>query len=99
MARVVAPLRERRAMQTQREQQIVYALKSRKRMLASAKRDNRQKKKSVAELLAMLDLRGIEARTLRPANTYVSRSHNLRKQLVGLIDHLFVDFSVPAFMY
>lgn len=64
-----------------------------------AERIKRRRKKSVEELLARLTLKGMTAHTLRPAEAYVPRSHNLARQLTGLIDHLFVWYPVPGFLY
>ena len=47
----------------------------------------------------MLSLTGIRYHALRPAETYVPRSHNLDKQLTGLLNHLFVKYPVPDFLY
>ncbi len=82
-----------------REQTIQTALASRSKILESGKRDKKQKKKSVGELLGLLTCCGIEAATLRPANAYVPKSYNLDRQLTGLLNHLFVRCSTPAFLY
>ena len=38
-------------------------------------------------------------RGLRPLETYVPRSHNFEKQVIGLINHLYVRYPVPSFLY
>lgn len=92
-------LTERKKQEQEKEAEIVHALTCRKKLLAEAKRENRRKKKSVDELLSLLTLKGMTAHTLRPAEGYVPRSYNLDRQLTGLIDHLFVQYPVPGFLY
>jgi hypothetical protein len=92
-------LKERKKREQEDEAKILRALTCRKKILAEAKRENRRKKKSVSELLARLTLKGVHAYTLRPAENYVPRSHNLDRQLTGLLDHLFVRYPVPPFLY
>jgi hypothetical protein len=46
----------------------------------------------------VLDLRGIEHRIIRPAGAYRPSSRDVRKQLFGLVEHLFVIYSVPSFL-
>ena len=94
-----ATLKERKKQEQETEAKIFAALTCRKKVLAEAKRENRHKKKSVEELLPMLSLKGIRYHALRPAETYVPRSHNLDKQLTGLLNHLFVQYPVPGFLY
>lgn len=96
---VNTPLKERKIREQQREQAIQKALSCRKRVLTNDKRDKKQKKKSVGELLCMLDICGIEGTALQPACTYIPRSHNLDRQLIGLLNHMFVRYHVPAFLY
>ena len=92
-------LKERKIHEAAREQKIQNALTSRSKLLESGKREKKHKKKTAGELYQWLSLRGIEGRTLRTADTYVPKSHNLEKQLRGLINHLFVRYPVPAFLY
>jgi len=92
-------LKQRKVQEQEKEAKILHALTCRKKILAAAKRENRRKKKSVDELLSLLTLKGVSAHALRPAETYVPRSHNLDRQLTGLIDHLFVQYPVPGFLY
>ena len=94
-----ATLKERKKREQETEAKIVQALTCRKKALADAKRENRRKKKSVNDLLPMLALKGIRYHALRPADTYVPKSHNLDKQLTGLLNHLFVKYPVPSFLY
>ncbi len=92
-------LKERKKREQEEEARTLRALSCRKRQLADAKRDSRRKKKTTPELLSLLALHGILAWALRPAEDYVPRSHNLDRQLYGLLDHLFVKYPVPEFMY
>ncbi|HZT41559.1 MAG TPA: PcfJ domain-containing protein [Chthonomonadaceae bacterium] len=92
-------LKERKELEQQREQRILRALKDRGKVLENVKREKKQKKKSLGELLMLLNLCSIEGHTLRPIDAYVPRSHNLEKQLIGLLNHLFVRYPVPAFLY
>jgi hypothetical protein len=99
MSRVAAlPLRERKKQEELLERTIEFQLTSRSKKLKADKREKRQKKKSVGELLCMLNYCGIHAKVLRPAYDYVPKSYNLDKQLVGLISHMFVQYPVPAFL-
>ncbi len=92
-------LKEKKKKEQEREALILCALAGRKKVLADAKRENKRKKKSVDSLLALLMLKGLSAYKLRPAETYVPKSHNLDRQLTGLINHMFVKYPVPDFMY
>ncbi len=92
-------LKERKKQEQETETKILDALTCRKKVLADAKRESKRKKKSVDDLLPMLALKGIYYHALRPAETYVPRSHNLDKQLTGLLNHLFVRYPVPSFLY
>jgi len=92
-------LKERKKREQEREAKILHALVCRKKSLAEAKRENRRKKKSITDLLPRLALKGISAYILRPAETYIPKSHNLDKQIIGLLNHLFVRYPVPYFMY
>jgi len=93
------PLRERKIQEELRERKIAFELSSRSKKLKAFKRQSRQKKKPVGELLCMLNYCSIQARILRPAFEYVPKSYNLDKQLHGLISHMFVQYPVPAFLY
>lgn len=92
-------LKERKKQEQEKEAKILHALTCRKKILAEAKRENRRKKKSVDELLSLLMLTGVSSHILRPAEGYVPRSHNLDRQLTELIEHLFVQYPVPSFLY
>ena len=96
---IMGPLQERKLQEARREQKIQHALESRKKALESEKRSKQQKKKTVGELFSLLNITGIAGAILRSMHSYVPRSHNLEKQLVGLLNHMFVRYPVPAFMY
>lgn len=92
-------LREKKKKQEEREAQILRALTCRKKALADAKRESRRKKKCVGELVSLLAMQGLYGHVLRPAHQYVPKSYNLDRQLMGLINHMFVRYAVPDFMY
>src|SRR5215470_11486860 len=92
-------LKARKELERKQEEQILFALRSRGKAHESAKRDKKNKKKSAGELFAMLNLCGIQNRIIRPAWEYTPRSFNLDRQLHGLLNHLFVRYQVPGFMY
>src|SRR5579871_7037070 len=92
-------LKERKKQEESREKQIQQVFASRNKALENSKREKQQKKKSVGELFGLLNFCGIEGAALRPANTYQSKSHNLDRQVMGLLNHMFVRYPVPAFLY
>lgn len=96
---VKTTLKERKEKERQLELRIAHALSSRKRVLENAKRDKRSRKKSVGELLSHSNICGIEGAALKPAHSYIPRSFNLDKQIHGLLDHMFVRYPVPGFLY
>jgi hypothetical protein len=57
------------------------------------------RKLSAERLLPMLRLEGVEAEFLRQPSAFVPRSYTLEKQLIRLVDHLFVRYPVPRFLY
>ncbi len=63
------------------------------------RKHEKQRNIPLAEMVSKLDLRGVEDRTIRPLSSYRPQGCDLRKQIIGLIDHLFVVYSVPAFLY
>src|SRR5258708_29494309 len=95
----VQTLKQRKEEERQGELRIQLALSSRKKALERSKREKRQKKKSVGELLCHLNYCGIQAWTLRSGHTYLPKSSNLDRQLTGLLNHMFVRYPVPVFMY
>jgi hypothetical protein len=92
-------LKERKELERLTEQKILHALVSRSKELEQAKREKRQKKKTVGELLSLVNICGIQGRALRPAHEYVPRSYNLDKQVTGLLNHMFARYPVPGFLY
>lgn len=95
----ITKLQEKKKQAEQNEARILHALTCRKKALADAKRLKKHKKKTVIELVALLSLKGLWTYARQSACTYVPRSHNLDKQLTGLINHLFVQYPVPLFLY
>jgi len=92
-------LRERKAEELKRETQLQLALVGRKKVLEKGKREKQQKKKPLGDLLTRLSLHGIQNAVIRPAYTHVPRSRNLDKQLAGLLNHMYVRYPVPSFLY
>lgn len=62
------------------------------------KREKRQPNIPLADMVMLLDLRGIEHRAIRPLSAYDPSSRDLRKRLMGLVEHLFVTYRVPRFL-
>ncbi len=97
---VTRAMRERKELERRAaELRIQQALRERGKLLEGVKREKKRKKKCLGELLSLLNLCGIQGRTMRPIDGYLPRSHNLDKQLIGLLNHLYVRYPVPAFMY
>ena len=96
---VKTTLKERKEKETQLELRIAHAFSSRKHALELAKQDKRHRKKSVGELLCHINICGIQGAALKPAYTYIPRSFNFDKQIHGLLDHMFVRYPVPGFLY
>ncbi len=94
-----APLRERKALELMREQEISQVFTVRDKPLESLKRNKKLKKKSISDLYSMLNLEGIEGAALRDAFSYSPRSHNLQRQIFGLLNHMFCRYPVPTFLY
>ncbi len=92
-------LRERKAAAQRREQQFIHALTSRKKSFECVRRKSKQKKKAADELIKHLDLKGIEGKIVRQPEGYRPKSYNLDRQLIGLLRHMFVEYSVPACLY
>ena len=92
-------LQERKAEELRRERRLLDALAGRKKELEKSKLERRQKKKCVGDLLCRVNLHGIEGAALRPAWTYVPRSYNLDRQIAGLVNHMYVRYPVPGFLY
>src|SRR2546421_3953048 len=100
MARVQAcTAREPHAQPVVRDHQIVYGMNCRGRSLVRRTKDAKERKRPATELEAMLDLRGIRQAALRPLGAYVPKAGDLHKQLVWLVEHLFVDYRVPPCLY
>jgi hypothetical protein len=98
-ATVGTTLKERKEKERQLELRIAHALSVRKKVLEKARLEKRQKKKSVGELLSLVNMCGVEGAALQPAYTYVPKSYNLDRQITGLLNHMFVRYPVPAFLF
>lgn len=73
--------------------------------LASAKREERAnasdpvKRPPVEQLARFIAEPLISSRRIRSADEYRTRTYNQSRQIMGLIDHLFVRYPVPLFLY
>jgi len=92
-------IKERQAREQAHEQKILAILASSSKRLDDVKEAKRQKKKSLGELIRLTNFAGIGGNAIRPIEAYIPRSYNLEKQVVGLIDHLYVRYRVPGFLY
>jgi len=92
-------IKQRQLQKQQHEARILSVLAGSSKQLEIAKREKKRKKLSTDELLTMIDTGGLTDRKLRPAETYVPASHNVDRQVTGLINHLFVKYPVPSFLY
>lgn len=81
------------------EQEFQRAVDAAKKKLDLERQHHKRKRKTYTELLTMLDLSGVRYHTLRSADEYVPKTYNLDRQLYGLIDHLFVQYETPYFLY
>lgn len=95
----ISNLAKRKKCEQEQETKLLAALACRKRQHAVWKEEKRHKRKSVDDLLPLLAIGDIRGHTLRDAQDYVSRSYNLDRQIIGLLNHLFVQYPVPAFLY
>ena len=98
MATALGIHKERQAREAARELEIASVLAHRGKKLDALKRENKQKKKSVPELLARLDIDNIRSLACQDANDYRSRSYNMDRQIHGLIRHMFARYPVPDFL-
>ena len=57
------------------------------------------KRKTVGELYSMMSLHNFEMYEIRPRQSFVVRSYNLERQKKMLLQHLYVKYPVPEFMY
>lgn len=92
------PLAARYASRAELDARVALALKKakeeeKKSRLGSVKR------KPVEVLARYLALSPKSGRCIRPADAFRTRSHNLGTQIVDLIDHLFVGYRPPRFLY
>jgi hypothetical protein len=92
-------IKERWERQQAAEARILQVLSSSNKRLEEAREAKRHKKKSLGELLAMTNFTGIEAYALRPIDSYVPKSYNVERQVYALIDHMYVKYKVPGFLY
>jgi hypothetical protein len=101
MGKILTPFMQRKEAQLQREQRIIAVLQNSRERQEEAKQLRKHKRKTADVLLGYLSITNtqLSARCLRDASTYTPRSYNMDKQLVGLIDHLYVKFPVPEFAY
>jgi hypothetical protein len=98
-SKLTTTIKERRAREQAREQRILSVLTNSNKRLDDLKEAKRQKKKSLGELIRLTNFAGIGGNAIRPIEAYIPRSYNLQKQVYGLIDHLYVRYRVPGFLY
>src|SRR5438105_582227 len=82
-----------------RGQQIIYGMGCSGRSLAQPTARKKLRKLPQSELIEMLDLAGVRHLAIRPLGAYTPRSADIRKQLVRLVEHMFVEYGVPEFLY
>lgn len=69
------------------------------KVTARAQKLKGSKRKDVAELARFVALPLNASVALRDAEAFVAKSHNLGKQVQALVDHVFVAYPVPLFLY
>ena len=92
-------LKER--LEAEARQRALYesTLKGSKKQLQQERHEKQQKKKPAEHLLPYLLHGELGAYQIRDVGSYKPRSYNLDKQVVALINHLFVRYPVPYFLY
>ncbi len=99
MGTVGKSLKER--MEAEAKQRALYesSLKGSKKQHQRERSEKQQKKKPAEHLLPYLLHKELKAHQIRDVSGYKPRSYNLDKQIVDLINHLFVRYPVPGFLY
>ncbi len=89
-------LKEKKQKEAEYEAKLAETLKKANK---SVVKDTGAKRKDSLELLKYLDLKGMSGYMRNNPSDYRAKSYNLAKQIIGLIDFLFVKYRVPLFMY
>ncbi len=92
------PLAARYASRAELDARLALALsktktEKKKSQLGSVKR------KPVEKLARYLAISPTSCSTIRPVSAFRTRAHNLGTQVINLIDHLFVEYAPPLFLY
>jgi|GEM_PF-6221712 len=96
--KVPTRLKELKAHQVTREARLLDALTKAK--MAEQKGDDGRRKRKPNSFLAryvVASLRGAD--TIRLADGYSAKSYNRSRQVLGLLNHVFVKYPVPLFLY
>ncbi|HEY3333224.1 MAG TPA: hypothetical protein VGK19_24530 [Capsulimonadaceae bacterium] len=99
MARQLTIIQERKLRAAEKEEMALSALYAPAKKHDELKLQKRQKKKTTSELEAYLSVWDIRDKVLREPESFKSRSYNLSRQVFGLINHMFVKYPVPYFMF
>lgn len=92
------PLELRQAERALKEARLRAAL-DRAKKSAKASDTGQEKRKTNAYLSRYLELSLVSTHRIRDEEAYTAKSYNLSKQVLGLIDHLYVRYPVPLFLY
>jgi hypothetical protein len=92
-------LKERQEAEARQRALYESTLKGTKKQLQQERDEKQQKKKPAEHLLPYLLYRELKPHQIRDMGDYRPRSYNLDKQIVDLINHLFVRYPVPYFLY
>jgi len=92
------PLQLKKAQQVERDirlQRALVTVKSKER----SNDDGNTKRRSNDFLARYIALSIYSANTVRPEGLYRARSYNRARQVLSLVDHLFVKYPAPLFLY
>ncbi len=89
----------RRQERAQYEEKIRRVFGKTNKPLEVAKREHSRRKKSWDQLAKLICEKGVMHRNLREPYAYRARTCNLNRQVIGYIDHLYVRYPVPRFLY
>lgn len=92
-------IQARQEEEAKKEQAIVDALKERTKKLEESRDKQGTKRKPAQDLLKYFHYDSLKEFIIRDINEYKPRSYNLGKQVLDLVNHLFVKYYVPGFMY
>lgn len=94
-------LREKQEYQREIKERFESSLKKGKKILAPIRADKKQKKKAPETLFSKIahDHPYLAESAIRDHQQYRAKSYNLDKQIRGLIDHMYVEYTPPLFLY